>query len=281
MTIADMPLYTHLDRIERGLAAMGIAPGAAVRPEQLFALDQWHYHGTEAIAAAASTLGLTAASHVLDIGSGVGGPARFLAATYGCRVTGVTISEAQRDYAVKRCAGLPIDVHLLDYRAGALKRKGPFDKILCMGMFEHVGKKNYDAFARTVRGLLAPGGLFLLQTIGRRLSTDRVDVWFDKHIFPNGVLPSPRDITRAMEPAFVLEDWHSASADYEKTLLAWHANFERFARGGGLRQGERFHRMWRYYLLSLAGAFRARNRHQLWQIVFSPEGIEDGYVSVR
>ena len=78
MTIANMPLYTHLDRIERGLAAMGIAPGDAVRPEQLFALDQWHYHGTEAIAAAASTLGLTAASHVLDIGAGVGGPARYL-----------------------------------------------------------------------------------------------------------------------------------------------------------------------------------------------------------
>lgn len=86
-----MPLYTNLDRIELGLAAQGIGPRAAIRPEQLFALDQWHYHGTEAIAAAARALGLTARSRVLDVGAGVGGPARYLAHTVGCHVTALEL----------------------------------------------------------------------------------------------------------------------------------------------------------------------------------------------
>ena len=86
-----MPLYTNLDRIERGLAAQGIGPGDAIRPQQLFPRDQWHYHGTEAIAAAARALRLTARSRVLDIGAGVGGPARYLAHTVGCHVTALEL----------------------------------------------------------------------------------------------------------------------------------------------------------------------------------------------
>jgi cyclopropane-fatty-acyl-phospholipid synthase len=226
-------------------------------------------------------LSLGPGDRVLDIGCGWGSFARHAAERHGCRVTGITISAAQRAYAVERCKSLPIDIHLLDYRSEDVTRLGPFDKIVSIGMFEHVGKKNYARFGRTVRSLLAPDGLFLLQTIGRRLSTDEIDPFFDKHIFPNGVLPSPTDVVRAMEPSFVLEDWQSAGAHYEKTLLAWHENFERFAKSPTFRLGRRFHRMWRYYLLSFAGAFRARNRHQLWQIVFSPDGVREGYASVR
>src|SRR6516162_7876090 len=86
-----MPLYTNLDRIERGLAALGIGPSDPIPPERLFALDQWHYHGTDAIRAAATALGLSSASRVLDVGAGIGGPARYLAYTVGCRVTAVEL----------------------------------------------------------------------------------------------------------------------------------------------------------------------------------------------
>ena len=87
----SMPLYTHVDRIARGLAARGIGARDAIPAAELFALDQWHYHGTEAVAAAARCLGLGPHSRVLDIGAGVGGPARFLAHTTGCRVTAVEL----------------------------------------------------------------------------------------------------------------------------------------------------------------------------------------------
>ena len=89
--IGSMPLYTHLDRIERGLAALGIGAADAVRPEQLFALDQWHYGGTDAVRSAVEHLGLQSSSRVLDVGSGLGGPARFLAYTAGCHVTALEL----------------------------------------------------------------------------------------------------------------------------------------------------------------------------------------------
>ena len=86
-----VPLYTHVDRIARGLAARGIGPNDAIPPAELFALDQWHYHGTDAIRDAGAFLGLGPASRVLDIGSGIGGPARFLAHTTGCHVTALEL----------------------------------------------------------------------------------------------------------------------------------------------------------------------------------------------
>src|SRR5262249_36735957 len=89
--IQTMPLYTHVDRITRGLAARGIGPGDAIPPAELFALDQWHYHGTDAIAEAARFLGLGPTSRVLDIGAGVGGPPRFLAHGIGCHVTALEL----------------------------------------------------------------------------------------------------------------------------------------------------------------------------------------------
>src|SRR5215470_3633335 len=98
--LAAMPLYTNLDRIARGLSAAGIGPKDPVTPEQLFALDQWHYHGTDAIRAAADWLGLGPASRVLDIGSGIGGPARYLAHTTGCHVTALEIQAELNAIAV-------------------------------------------------------------------------------------------------------------------------------------------------------------------------------------
>jgi len=148
-------------------------------------------------------------------------------------------------------------------------------------MIEHVGKKNYGVYMSTLSKLLVDEGLALIQTIGRRVTTDEIDVFIDKYIFPNGVIPSPTDLTRAFEPRFVLEDWHAFGPDYEKTLLAWADNFERYAKSPEFKLGERFYRTWRYYLLTFAGAFRARSYHQLWQIVLSRGGRRAAYQSVR
>jgi cyclopropane-fatty-acyl-phospholipid synthase len=226
-------------------------------------------------------LGIGPGDRVLDVGCGWGAFARFAAERRGCVVTGVTVAPSQAAYARDYCKGLPVEILTLDYRSRAIAARGPFNKIVSLGMFEHVGKKNYGLYMDTIRGLLAEDGLFLLQTIGRRVSTDAIDVFIDKYIFPNGVIPSPSDLTQAFEPRFVLEDWHSFGPDYEKTLLAWFENFDALAKSPDFKLGQRFYRTWKYYLLSFAGAFRARTCHQVWQIVLSPEGCRRAYRSVR
>lgn len=106
------------------------------------------------------------------------------------------------------------------------------------------------------------------------------DRWIERYIFPNSMLPSAKQICGATEGIFVLEDWHSFGADYDRTLMAWHRNFEAHWDEIKHRYEERFYRMWSYYLLSCAGSFRARS-NQLWQIVLSPVGVEGGYPSIR
>lgn len=213
---------------------------------------------------------------VLDIGCGWGGAARFAAERYSVEVVGITVSEQQAYFAREYCRGLPVDIRLQDYRDMNEK----FDRIFSIGMFEHVGYKNYRIYMKKVRELLKPEGLFLLHTIGGNSSVTRNDPWIAKHIFPNSMLPSARQITAAAEDLFVMEDWHNFGVDYDKTLMAWHHNFEK---GWPLlkeQYDERFYRMWHYYLLMCAGAFRARS-NQLWQLVLSPEGIKSGYVAPR
>ncbi len=213
--------------------------------------------------------------HVLDIGCGWGGLARFLAEHYGCRVTGVNISDEQIALARERCKGLPVEIVKTDYR----DVEGQFDKIVSVGMFEHVGHKNYDTYMKTARRLLKPDGLFLLHSIGVDVSAGD-EPWIRTHIFPNSALPSQPAVTDALSPHFVLEDWHNFGASYDKTLLAWHRNFEAAWPRFRDRYGDTFERMWHYYLLSCAGSFRAR-AIQLWQLVLSPEGVVGGYESVR
>ncbi|GAB4183858.1 MAG: cyclopropane fatty acyl phospholipid synthase [Geothermobacteraceae bacterium] len=205
---------------------------------------------------------------VLDIGCGWGGTARFMAERYGVEVVGVTVSTAQAELAQDICAGLPIDIRVCDYR----EVQGRFDRVVSIGMFEHVGYKNYRTYFRKVRDLLVDDGLFLLHTIGGNETTVKTDPWIERYIFPNGMLPSVRQIAEATEGLFVLEDWHNFGPDYDRTLMAWHANIES-AWEDLKAYDERFRRMWRYYLLSCAGAFRARS-NQLWQILFSRDGIE-------
>lgn len=215
---------------------------------------------------------LQAGMRVLDVGCGWGGFARFAAEHYGVDVVGLTISAEQAREAARRCDGLPIEIRLQDYR----ECNEQFDRIVSVGMFEHVGPKNYRSFMGVVRRCLVDDGLFLLHTIGGKCTTAMGDAWLTRYIFPNGHLPSVAQIAEAVEHRFVIEDLHNFGADYDNTLMAWYENFTTHWPRIAAKYGERFHRMWCYYLLSCAGAFRARNI-QLWQLVMSKQGVIGGY----
>lgn len=221
-------------------------------------------------------LGLKAGMKVLDIGCGWGGAAQFAAQRYGVHVTGVTISRNQAATARQRCAGLPVDIRLCDYRS----LEGRFDRIYSLGMFEHVGPRNYQAYFQTARNLLADDGLMLLHTIGQNTTQQANDPWIERYIFANSVIPSMAQIARAVEGVFVVEDWHGFGPDYDRTLLAWHQRFNAHWPELASHYGERFHRMWNFWLLASAAYFRAR-RDQLWQVVLSPNGVPGGYTEMR
>ncbi len=221
-------------------------------------------------------LGLKAGMHVLDIGCGWGGAAKFAAERYGVSVTGVTISRNQAATAEERCKGLPVTILFKDYRSVS----GKFDRIYSLGMFEHVGVRNYRTYFETARRLLVPDGLFLLHTIGRNLSGSTNDAWIEKYIFPNSMLPSMAQIAAAAEDLFVTEDWHSFGPDYDRTLMQWHKHFTAGWPQIAEQYGERFRRMWEFWLLSCAASFRAR-RSQLWQVLLSPNGVQGGLPEVR
>ena len=213
---------------------------------------------------------------LLDIGCGWGGLAQYAAQYHGVCVTGVTVSREQHALATQRCQGLPVTLLLQDYRS----LRGRFDKIVSVGMFEHVGAKNYDTYFATVQRLLAPEGLFLLHTIGLNQRANGTDPWIETYIFPNGKLPSPGEIAEHVEGKLQIEDWHNFGADYDRTLMAWWHNFERAWPQLRARQTPRFYRLWRYYLMSCAGFFRSR-QGQLWQIVLSQSQRQNVYRSVR
>ncbi len=225
-------------------------------------------------------LQLRRADLVLDIGCGWGAFAQYAARNYGCHVTGITISEKQCNYAREFCAGLPVEVYPYDYRDEPLRGLGPFDKVVSVGMFEHVGRKNYRPYMTIVHDLLSDAGLFLLHAIGANGSSG-IGPWVDRYIFPNSELPHLADVVGALKGLFVMEDWHNFGADYDKTLLAWHANLERPGTARKYLNTPRLSRRWRYYLMTCAGVFRVRNRTQLWQVVLSKHGVPNGYLSVR
>jgi cyclopropane-fatty-acyl-phospholipid synthase len=213
-------------------------------------------------------LNLSPRDQVLDIGCGWGGLAKYVGEQIGCPVTAVNISLEQLDYARRFCDNAAVTLKECDYRTV----RGRFDKIVSVGMFEHVGVKNYRIFMKTVHRCLDGSGIFLLHTIGRNVSGNSCEPWITQYIFPNCVLPSPVQIARAVEGLFVIEDWHNLCAHYDKTLMAWN---DRFQRAWPARLKEKFDpvfkRMWEYYLLSCAGAFRARTIH-VWQIVMTKDG---------
>ena len=251
-------------------------------PRMIYTCGYWeNMHSLDAAQEAkldlvARKIGLKRGMRVLDIGCGWGGAAQFMAECYQAAVTGVTVSQNQQLTAQKRCAGLPVDILLQDYRS----MSGNFDAIYSLGMFEHVGVRNYRTYLKKARELLRPDGLFLLHTIGSNRSSVATDPWIEKYIFPNGQIPSLAQIAAAAEGLWVIEDVHSFGVDYDRTLMAWSANFERNWPDIAARYGERFRRMWHFWLMASAANFRAR-KTQLWQIVLSPKGVAGGYHAVR
>lgn len=151
---------------------------------------------------------------VLDIGCGWGGLAKYLAETYQVHVVGVTVSEEGAKEGQERCKDLPVEIRLQDYRD---VNEG-FDRIVSVGCFEHVGRKNYRTFFEVAYRCLADDGILLLQTIG----VDNNDVppndpFMNKYIFPNGMLPNHKNIPKAIDNLFCIEDWHNIGPDYDKT----------------------------------------------------------------
>lgn len=207
-------------------------------------------------------LELKVGEKVLDIGCGWGSFAELAAREYRVKVTGLTISKEQRLLAKARCAGLPVTILLQDYR----QYEDHFDKIVSIGMFEHVGQKNYDTYFKKAYELMKDDGIFVLHSIGSDLSELGTNPWIHKYIFPNGTLPSLAQLSKACEPYFVIEDVHNFGPDYDLTLMAWFENFNAAWPQLQAQYSERFYRMWEFYLKISAGGFRSRSL-QLYQVV--------------
>jgi cyclopropane-fatty-acyl-phospholipid synthase len=213
---------------------------------------------------------------VLDIGCGWGSFAKYAAENYDVSVTGITVSKEQVELGRKLCDGLPVEIKLMDYR----DIDGKYDRVVSLGMFEHVGSRNYRTYMKIANNSLADGGIFLLHTIGGNITSEAGDPWIEKYIFPGSHLPTIQQIGKAIEGLFVMEDWQNFSAYYDKTLMAWHDNFVSHWSEISDHYDEKFYRAWKYYLLMCAGSFRAR-KNQLWQIVLSKNGIPGGYIPIR
>ena len=204
---------------------------------------------------------------VLELGCGFGAFAGYAAEKYGVKVTGVTVSRRQVELGMELYKDLPVDLRLDDYR----NVKGTYDRVISIGIMEHVGYKNYRTYMQVVNRTLAANGTAFIHTIGDNVSRTTTNAWTSKYIFPNSVIPSIAQLGKAMEGLFVVEDWHNFGPDYDKTLMSWCQNFENAWPDLSKKYSERFHRMWRYYLLISAGDFRARQT-QLWQIVMTRPG---------
>jgi cyclopropane-fatty-acyl-phospholipid synthase len=255
---------------------------AMLDPRMIYSCAYWRGAGDLASAQEAKLdlvcrkLGLGAGMRVLDIGCGWGGAAEFAARRYGVEVVGVTVSQNQAAAARERCRGLPVTILYDDYRS----LDGRFDRIYSLGMFEHVGARNHRGFFAKVRELLEPDGLFLLHTIGGRLTQKANDPWIDRYIFPNSLIPSRAQIDVAVEGLWAVEDWHEFGADYDRTLMAWSSNLERGWPALAAEYGERFHRMWHYWLMASAASFRARHTY-VWQLLLAADDRPGSYSIVR
>jgi cyclopropane-fatty-acyl-phospholipid synthase len=204
---------------------------------------------------------------MLDIGCGWGGLAAWAAQRHGVEVFGVALSQNQIDLGRERWRVPGVELRLQDYREVA----GTFDRIVSVGMLEHVGVRNLGAYFGQLARLLAPDGIALVHTIGSNRSLAHTDPFVDRHIFPASVTPSLTQIGAACEDQLVIEDVHNLGPHYDRTLLAWHANFAAAWPLLASSYGGRFRRLWSFFLLSSAGSFRARNL-QVWQFVLTRPG---------
>jgi cyclopropane-fatty-acyl-phospholipid synthase len=213
---------------------------------------------------------------VLDIGCGWGEALQFAAQNYGVHGVGVTVSAQQADTAREVCRGLPIEIRLADYRT--LDER--FDRIFSIGMFEHVGWRNYAEYFDVVRRCLDQQGLFLLHTIGTQTGQRTPDPWVERYIFPNSSIPRLDDLVVTLAARFVVADLHNFGLDYVRTLEAWRENFDAAWPSLEPRYGATFRRLWHYYLAASMASFRAGRNH-LWQLVLVPPERREMYRSLR
>ncbi|MGK2926244.1 MAG: class I SAM-dependent methyltransferase [Lysobacterales bacterium] len=209
----------------------------------------------------AAKLDLRPGARVLDIGCGWGSLAMYLAEHHGAHCVGITLSQEQLKVAQARARerGLQDRVEFLlqDYREGFAGDTGGFDAIVSVGMFEHVGRPQYALFFRRVKELLAPDGVALLHTIGRYSARGGSDPWIRKYIFPGGYIPAASEILAAVESSGLiggdLEFWR---LHYALTLEHWNVRFQAARAEIAAHMGERFCRMWEFYLQACAACFR-------------------------
>lgn len=217
-------------------------------------------------------LQIQSSDKVLELGCGFGGLAKYMAEKRGCSVVGYNISKEQAAWARNWTSHLPVEIMGQDYRNAS----GTFDKVVAVGLCEHVGYKNYRTLLEVAHRCLKPGGIFLLHSIGGNVTRVTTDPWLEKYIFPGSVMPSASQLSQAFENLFVMEDWHNFGEDYDRTLMDWFYNFDRnWDKIKKLGYDQRFYRLWKYYLLMCAGSFRAR-KNQNWEIVLSKGGTPDG-----
>lgn len=251
-------------------------------PLMMYTCGYWNYAKTledaqiDKLELICQKLKLERGMTVLDIGCGWGGFAAYAAEKYQVKVTGITLSKEQAKLAKVRCKNLPVDIKLLDYR----DMDGQFDRVLSIGMFEHVGYKNYGTYMKSVNRLLKPDGISLVHTIGSNETNFYTDPWIDKYIFQNSLIPSMTQLSISMEPYFVLEDVHNFGLDYDKTLMTWLNNFRISWPELKDQYDEVFYRMWEYYLNICAASFRTR-KNNLWQIVMVKRSYPREYKSIR
>ena len=255
---------------------------AMLDPRMVYSCGYWRYARTLEEAQEAKLdlicrkLNLQPGMTFLDIGCGWGGLVRFAAERYGCRALGITLAPDQARIATERCRGLPVEIRIQDYR----DVRETFDRVASVGMFEHVGQKNFRTYMRAVRRALKPDGLALIHFFATQRDwpnlRDGEVLWVKNHIFPGMVVPTLSQIGESLKDLLILEDLHNFGADYDPTLMAWFDNFHRAWPTLREKYGDRFYRMWKLYLLLAAGAFRSR-KYQLWQLVLSPRGVQGGY----
>jgi cyclopropane-fatty-acyl-phospholipid synthase len=205
----------------------------------------------------AAKLDLRPNARVLDIGCGWGSLALYLAERHGARVTGITLSPGQFEVAQRRAAerGLHdrVEFRLQDYR----QVEGRFDAIVSVGMFEHVGRPQYPRFFQAVRERLAHGGTALLHTIGRNGPPQPTNAWIRRHIFPGGYIPAASEVVGALEPSGLrLTDLEIWRLHYALTLAEWNRRFQARRAAFARRLGERFCRIWEFYLQGSEASFR-------------------------